>query len=253
MGASDFCMDCVGNFFLQPENLFIIIFSIAVALTTLVLLRRKKISAASRVLLIYTHIFSLVLPLTYFSLARSCLAKNLTCGPAMTIAKSIPYTLLISVIVGLIVIPLLYRFSKGVQRMDQNRLTEFVTATCHNLGIRSPRMFLVDTAEPIAYSISTIKSQIYLSVGLMDLLTKKEIEAVLLHEIAHIRNRDSLYRFGALFYRIVSPFAAFVPLTNHVDEEEVLADEFAAFVQKTDRYVKQAKVKIQVFHSYGDS
>ena len=136
--------------------------------------------------------------------------------------------------------------------MDQNHFHEFVSKTCAQFNLKSPLLYIIVTAEPLPYSISTINSQIYLSIVLIYIFTIKYLYAVLLHEVGHIRDRDSLYRFGALFYRITSPFAAFVPLINHVDDEEKLADAFAISIQGTDNYVNEAKKKMQSYHSFDE-
>jgi Zn-dependent protease with chaperone function len=98
----------------------------------------------------------------------------------------------------------------------------------------------VDTAKPYAFAL---KKDVFITVGMFDILTKKEQEAVLLHELGHVRQKTSLRKFTAAVMRLVSPVSAFY--THKVlNAEERDADAFAASIQGTTRYVLSARAKL---------
>ena len=84
---------------------------------------------------------------------------------------------------------------------------------------------------------------------LENLLSKKEIVAVLLHEIAHIKNRTSVFKIASFFTRIVSPLARFTTFSEELSKEESRADDFAFEIQKTYRHINSAKRKIDRYNA----
>merc|ERR1712159_637218 len=64
------------------------------------------------------------------------------------------------------------------------------------LGGDAPRVYIIPSEEPNAFAAGTKASVVAVTTGLLDLLTPRELRAVLAHEIGHVRNRDlarSLY------------------------------------------------------------
>ena len=61
-------------------------------------------------------------------------------------------------------------------------------------GIAVPKLYMVDSPQPNAFATGRSKKKCAVAVtkGLVELLDDDEIEGVLSHEIAHIRNRDIL-------------------------------------------------------------
>ncbi len=61
-------------------------------------------------------------------------------------------------------------------------------------GIPMPRIFFIDSDSPNAFATGRNPRHAVIAVtsGLMQLLTREEIEGVLAHELSHIRNRDIL-------------------------------------------------------------
>lgn len=61
-------------------------------------------------------------------------------------------------------------------------------------GIAVPKLYMVDSPQPNAFATGRSKKKCAVAVtkGLVELLDEDEIEGVLSHEIAHIRNRDIL-------------------------------------------------------------
>ena len=61
-------------------------------------------------------------------------------------------------------------------------------------GIPAPRLYLVPDPQPNAFATGRNPKHgvVALNEGLLDLLSDKEIEGVIAHEIAHIKHRDTL-------------------------------------------------------------
>jgi heat shock protein HtpX len=79
-----------------------------------------------------------------------------------------------------------------VTRKDEPRLYNLLENLCISRGIAMPRLKLVDTPALNAFATGLNERQYAISVtqGLRDRLDDAEIEAVLGHELTHIRNGD---------------------------------------------------------------
>jgi len=58
------------------------------------------------------------------------------------------------------------------------------------LGGNIPKVYIIPSEEPNAFAAGTKASVVAVTTGLLDLLTPRELRAVLAHEIGHVRNRD---------------------------------------------------------------
>jgi len=58
------------------------------------------------------------------------------------------------------------------------------------LGGNAPKVYIIPSEEPNAFAAGTKASVVAVTTGLLDLLTPRELRAVLAHEIGHVRNRD---------------------------------------------------------------
>ena len=103
---------------------------------------------------------------------------------------------------------------------------------------------------PMAYSITNIKPSIFLSVGLCELLNKKEREAVLLHELYHIKNNSSFWKFSMSNMKMFSRLSSLSSIKTSLEREEKDADLFAINVSGTDRFLNSAKQKINNFKKF---
>jgi len=58
------------------------------------------------------------------------------------------------------------------------------------LGEEPPRVYVVPAAEPNAFAAGTGASVVAVTSGLVNLLTADEVQAVVAHEVGHVRNQD---------------------------------------------------------------
>ena len=64
---------------------------------------------------------------------------------------------------------------------------------CEQLGIEEPDFFLEMTPEPNAYAFGDTQTAITITSGLVELMTRDELRAVIAHECGHIACHHMLY------------------------------------------------------------
>src|SRR4029077_16283602 len=81
---------------------------------------------------------------------------------------------------------------RDVTRQEQPRLYNLLENLCISRGIPMPKLKIVDSEALNAFATGLNRSQYAISVttGLLNALNDQEIEAVLGHELTHIRNGD---------------------------------------------------------------
>ncbi len=107
---------------------------------------------------------------------------------------------------------------------------------------------LLETEKEIPISVATggRKKTVVISRSLCRLLNCDEVEAVLAHELAHIKNRDvNMKSFVSVYSRLVpiDVIMKFVEPAVH-RERELLADEVSAFLTKKPLALASALLKI---------
>ncbi|MEK6973791.1 MAG: M48 family metalloprotease [Nanoarchaeota archaeon] len=240
----ELCIECSKIFFHNQVNVFIISVSILLSLISLFLLNRKNLSLRAKQYLIYSHIFFLVFPFAYYLFFNGCNALFSHCDKTRAILIMVILSALIAFLAGIIVMPLLFlRRITSRTRLNTNKsISNFVSDVSNEISIRKPSLFVLNDIRPLAFAY--IKSSIFISTGLINLLSNKELEAVLLHEINHAKNSSSWFKLSTLFLK-VSPIATFITFIEDINKEELESDNFAIVYQKTDKYIKNARRKIK--------
>ena len=163
------------------------------------------------------------------------------------IALALPTTLLISTAAGFFIIPGFYMFFNKKTKAENFHILEFVKEYTSRMKLRLPKIYITDNANPVAFSFKSFKSMMFISAGLIDVLNKKELEAVILHELGHIKSQASLLKMSVSLLRLFSPLSLIARFHHDTDEEEIYADKIANRLQKTNRYINSAKRKIDAF------
>jgi heat shock protein HtpX len=97
--------------------------------------------------------------------------------------------------------------AKPVDRQAEPRLWNLLENLCISRGITMPTLRIIETPQRNAYASGLRKSQHTVTVtrGLMEALDDAELEAVLAHELTHIRNRDvTLLVTAAIFAGVIT-------------------------------------------------
>jgi heat shock protein HtpX len=82
--------------------------------------------------------------------------------------------------------------ARAIERSDQPELYNMLENLCISRGLKTPALRLMETSALNAFATGLHEGNYSITVtrGLIDTLTPEEVEAVLAHELTHIRNRD---------------------------------------------------------------
>lgn len=85
----------------------------------------------------------------------------------------------------------------GAREVDQSTAPEFyglVRELAHRANLPMPRVYLMDNPQPNAFATgrNPENAAVAATTGLINSLSREEIAGVMAHELAHIRNRDTL-------------------------------------------------------------
>lgn len=240
---------CFAGFIITIEKLVLILGSLIFSVVILIFLKKIKSSTKTKISLIYGHLIFLLFPFFVLTTDVACGAMCMPCfnNIGNLIVYALPITILFSTIAGFIIIPMLYTFSRRMIRMENLNIINFVKKYSRKFDLKTPKLYIINNAKPIAFSFRSLKSAIFLSAGLIDIFNRKEIEAVLLHELYHLKKRDSLLKISFSLLRLFSPISILARFHHDSNKEEERADSFAIRTQKTDKYIKSAKKKINEF------
>ena len=100
--------------------------------------------------------------------------------------------------------------ARGVTRQEAPQLYNALENLCISRGIPMPRLQIIDTPALNAYAAGLRQGDYVIAVtrGLVDTLDPAELEAVLGHELTHIRNRDSQLMVIAVIFAGIFGFFA---------------------------------------------
>lgn len=240
---------CFAGVVIGAEKLLLIVGSFSLAIITLLILRKFKLSIKTKVGLIYSHLIFLFFPFVVLTANVACSITCMACAHniASLVMLALPTTLLLSTIAGFFVIPAFYMFFSKKFETENLHILRFTTFYSKRMKIKMPKIYIIDSADPIAFSFKSFKSMIFLSAGLIDLLNKREIESVILHELGHLKRKASVLTLSFSLLRFFSPLSLLVGFHHDSGREEVYADIFVIRMQRTDVYLKSAKRKIDDF------
>jgi heat shock protein HtpX len=84
--------------------------------------------------------------------------------------------------------------AREVDDIEAPRLLRIVRGLAERAALPMPKVYLIDSEQPNAFATGRNPSHAAVAVtrGLLNLLPEREIAAVLAHELAHVRNYDTL-------------------------------------------------------------
>ena len=224
----------------------IILASFSLAIVTIVLLKKYDFSTKSKLSLIYAHLALLFFPVMLLSTQTTCGILCAACANHIgtLVLYALPPTLVASTITGFMVIPTFFLFTHRKKELKTAGLKAFLTMHARALNIHAPKVYAVNKGEPLAFSFRFLKAAIFISAGLLELVNTKELEAIVLHELFHIKRRSSTMKFSTHIIRVFSPLSLVTRFSHDSSREEDEADAFVVKVQKTPKHLKSAKQKI---------
>jgi len=167
-------------------------------------------------------------------------------------------------------------------------LIEIVRRLANKAGLPMPKVYIVPEPIPNAFATGRNPSHAAVAVteGLLDLLDEDEIEAVLAHELSHVRHYDiligtiaatiagaiawiaNIMQFGAFFgggreeentpnpiimilLSIILPIAAGIIQMAVSRSREFMADEGAAIITGHPEWLQSALIKLENYNAQG--
>src|ERR671927_189537 len=85
----------------------------------------------------------------------------------------------------------------GAVEVDERTAPDFVALVrglAARAGLPAPRAYLIDNPQPNAFATgrNPQNAAVAATTGLLQMLTREELAAVMAHELAHVKNRDTL-------------------------------------------------------------
>jgi len=98
--------------------------------------------------------------------------------------------------------------AKGVSRAEAPKLYNALETLCISRGLPMPALQIIETPALNAYASGLREGQYVVAVtrGLVETLSDDELEAVLAHELTHIRNRDTQLIVVAIIFAGIFAF-----------------------------------------------
>lgn len=170
--------------------------------------------------------------------------------------------------------------AREVMEADAPELFGIVRRLTAEAGIPMPRVYVMSDQAPNAFAtgLNPEHAAVAVTAGLLDLLNRDEITAVLAHELGHVRNRDTLIMtvtgaiagalsmladmalwgmllgrgsdddgnpLGGLLGIIIAPFAAMMIQMSISRSREFLADEQSARLSRNPMALAAALRKLE--------
>ncbi|MEG6584105.1 zinc metalloprotease HtpX [Dendrosporobacter sp. 1207_IL3150] len=132
--------------------------------------------------------------------------------------------------------------AKLVTSQDSPELIRLVSALAQKAKIAIPKVYLTDADAPNAFATgrNPENAAVVLTKGIINVLDSQELEAVLAHELAHIKNRDTLIS------TIVATVAGVITMVANIIQWVVLLG-FGKINQNEDnRFASTAEVIVMV-------
>jgi heat shock protein HtpX len=85
----------------------------------------------------------------------------------------------------------------GAQEVDERTAPEFVHVVADlasRAGLPMPRVYVMDNPQPNAFATgrNPAHAAVAATTGLLDMLSREEVAGVISHELAHVKNHDTL-------------------------------------------------------------
>src|SRR5436190_11847102 len=73
-------------------------------------------------------------------------------------------------------------------------LVQLVAELAHRAGLSMPRVYVMDNPQPNAFATgrNPEHAAVAVTTGLLQMLSREEVAGVIAHELAHVKNRDTL-------------------------------------------------------------
>jgi Zn-dependent protease with chaperone function len=118
------------------------------------------------------------------------------------------------------------------------------------MGVPNAALRLCKIDVPISFALDAKKPLVIVSENLLSLLKRDELEAVMAHELAHIKNSDTVLKAFVTAYRAALPHDPIIRLVEAAfhREREMVADETA--VNITGKPLSLASALLKIYEAF---
>lgn len=105
---------------------------------------------------------------------------------------------------------------REITKRDNPTLWNTVENLAITAGMPMPRVFIIDDPAPNAFATGRDPKHAYVAAttGLLDIMTKRELEAVMAHEMSHVKNYD--IRVSMIVFGITSAIGLLADIMMHI-------------------------------------
>ena len=136
---------------------------------------------------------------------------------------------------------------KVIAPLDNERVRQLLEPLAKGFGMRSPRLMCCETDYPLACMVGIWRPQIVLSSWVLENLDDGELEAVLAHEMAHLKHGDNLVGWMATWLKKGN---FYLPLMTrawaHIQQDREFASDGLA-IQMTRKPMALASALLKVW------
>jgi Zn-dependent protease with chaperone function len=160
-----------------------------------------------------------------------------------SLIAALPFSVFVTLSVPRAMIRRLEKDSASAEEVSSFSLERII----ETMGLTGIALLRSPSDSPLAYSIGgRRRAALVISDGLERLLDKEEMQAVITHELAHIKNDDTRAKILISAYRRVLFFDPVLRLVErlYAKEKELLADEVAMRFTGKPNYLASALLKI---------
>jgi Zn-dependent protease with chaperone function len=177
--------------------------------------------------------------------------------PEVAVRTTLGISLLLAIFSGIPLTFLLRRYSprillrnvKDLSQPQAHTATAFRTI-CRKVGVADAELRISKVKLPISFVAEMGKPVVVISERLLSLLERDEIEAVLAHELAHVKNSDTALKAMVTAYRTALPHDPIIHLVEAAfhREREMLADQTA--VKATGKPLSLASALLKIHEAF---
>lgn len=121
-----------------------------------------------------------------------------------------------------------------------------ISQAIERLPIEKPDIFILNDDDFVLFSTTGNKAAVYISTGVIKALNAEQIQAALVHEIAHIARNKKPLLLIVFFFRVIMFFnpVALIEFRKLVQEEEKICDDMAITVTKKPQALSEVLKKL---------
>jgi Zn-dependent protease with chaperone function len=142
--------------------------------------------------------------------------------------------------------PKIILWKVGTLTVPRAEIVESFEALRKGMGVPAAELRLSKTSVPISFAVHANEPLVVMSESLLSLLKKDELEAVMAHELAHVKNSDTTLKALVTAYKTALPHDPIIRLVEAAfhREREMVADETASTATRRPLSLAAALLKI---------